>query len=88
MANTHIINGILVKIFLEERTNYDGIKILLSNRESASLFDQPKFNMEGVSLEAANHPAGYSLYRLKLHELHNLEHDPHFRSFIQQYIIY
>ena len=64
MANTHIIHGIKVKIFLEERTSYERIKILLSNRESASLFDQPKFNMEGVSLlEAAKKPAGYSLYR-------------------------
>ena len=68
-----------MKIFLKDQARYDGFKILLSNRESATFFIQEKFNIEGSFLEASNNPPGYSLYRLKVRELHNLEEDPLFQ---------
>ena len=76
IAGTHTINGILVKVFLKDEARYDGFKILLSNRESATFFIQQKFNIEGSFLEASNNPTGYYLYRLRLTEQYNLEDDP------------
>ena len=78
IADTHTINGILVKVFLKDEARYDGFKILLSNRESATFFIQQKFNIEGTFLEASNDPPGYYLYRLRLSEQYNLEDDPLF----------
>ena len=55
---------------------FDGFKILLSNRESASFFNQLNFNIEGAPLVAAADPPGYNLYMLKLVEKFHIENDP------------
>ena len=55
---------------------FSGFKILLSNRESGSFFNQLNFNIEGSPLEAVADPPGYQLYILKLEEKFHIENDP------------
>ena len=66
---------------MEDNLNdkFDGFKILLSNRESASFFNQLNFNIEGSPLEAAADPPGYKLYILKLVDNFHIEKDPLFQ---------
>ena len=74
IAATGTLNGILMEDNLNNK--FDGFKIFLSNRESASFFNQLNFNIEGSPLEAAADPPGYNLYILKLAEKFHIEKDP------------
>ena len=57
---------IVVEVLQEKYDrNMEGFKVFLSNRESASLFLQQKFDMEGSPLESNRNPPGYQQYRLK-----------------------
>ena len=78
-AEIDIITQIRFIMEHSKMTNYTtGLNMYLSNKNSASLVQPPKFVIDGPQFNANSKQTGYKKYRIKLLEEIHLEEDPHF----------